>query len=38
MKLMMALGMPLVSPAVLLAMVGASDTRVAEKVGRAAGI
>lgn len=38
MKLIMALGIPLVSLAVLLAMVGASDTRVAEKVGRVAGI
>lgn len=38
MKLMMASGMPLVSLAVLLGMVGASDTRIAEKVGRAAGI
>lgn len=31
-KLMMASGMPLISLAVLLAMVGASDTRVAEKL------
>lgn len=38
MKLMMASGIPLVSLAVLLAMVGAFDTRVAEKVGRATGI